>query len=141
MSEKIKMSQHNLPKPISGAGLTAAGIVILQSIIILLCEVAEYRISKVGTATGISILISVLGALYLGRKGTAWISVVTPPIVFALISIFLIILKTKFHISKLITDLVLVFGGVAYYLITATVIGWIWYFVKKRGQSLAAMQK
>jgi hypothetical protein len=124
--------QVNLPKPISGRGLTAPGVIILQTLLIGIIEYAEYHISQVGTLTGLAIMIAMLGALYLGRNGTAWVSVVTPPISFAVISLALIVSKNGVHISKFSSNFIDVFGSVAYYLIISSVIGWAWYFAKKR---------
>ena len=56
-------------KPIKGPGLTAPGIVILQTIFVLLIETFEYAIGKIGTITGLALLISIGGGIYLGRKG------------------------------------------------------------------------
>jgi hypothetical protein len=122
----------NLPKPIAGPGLTTAGVVILQSFLIIVMEFGEYHFSKVGTLTGIAIVISLLGSLYLGRDGTEWISIVNPPIVFAIFSLILIVLKNGVHISKFTVNFVSVFSGVSFYLVGATAIGWAWYFLKKR---------
>ena len=46
----------SLKSPISGPGLKAPGVVILQFLLILLVEAVEYSLTKVGLFTGISIL-------------------------------------------------------------------------------------
>ena len=131
---EIKIPQRitNPPKPISGPGLTSAGVVILQSLLIFIIEFAEYHFSKVGTLTGISIMLALLGALYLGRTGTEWLSIVTPPISFTVISLFLIIIRDGIRISKFSVGILSVYSATSLYLVGATIIGWAWYFLKKR---------
>ena len=61
-----------LPNPIKGPGLTNAGVILIQFLLILLIETFEYSISKVGIITGLAIIISVAGGIYLGREGTSF---------------------------------------------------------------------
>ena len=72
-------------KRIKGPGLTKAGIVVFQSFLIALFAAIEIFIrEKVGAVTGLSLWLAYFGAIYLGRKGTIFVSVVTPPIAFAI---------------------------------------------------------
>ena len=52
-----------LPNPIKGPGLTNAGVILIQFLLILLIETFEYSISKVGIITGLAIIISVAGGI------------------------------------------------------------------------------
>ena len=118
-----------LPKPIKGRGLTSAGVVVLQFLLILLVETIEYSATKVGIITGIAIILSVVGGFYLGRPGTTFATVVNPPIAFFISTIILIatVGGAKFHITKFSVDLVRSLGGAALYLAVATIAGWGWH--------------
>ena len=123
-----------LPKPIKGAGLTNAGVVILQFLLILLFETIEYSVGKVGIVTGISIVLAISGGFYLGRPGTSFATVVNPPIAFFISTIILIstIGGAGLHVAKFGLDLVQTLGGAAPYLVVATIAGWGWHWWSNR---------
>lgn len=126
-----------LPKPIKGAGLTNAGVVLLQFLLILLFETIEYSVGKVGIITGIAIIVASVGGFYLGRPGTSFATVVNPPIAFFITTIILIatVGGAGLHVAKFGLDLVQTLGGAAPYLVIATAAGWGWHFYKgRRGQ-------
>ncbi|MEJ0014932.1 MAG: hypothetical protein WDN07_05440 [Actinomycetota bacterium] len=56
---------RTLPKPIKGRGLTSAGIVVLQFLLILLIETIEYSATKVGIITGIAIILAIVGGFFI----------------------------------------------------------------------------
>ena len=120
---------RTLPKPIKGRGLTSAGVVVLQFLLILLVETIEYSATKVGIFTGIALILAVVGGFYLGRPGTTFATVVNPPIAFFISTIILIatVGGAKFHITKFSLDLISSLGGAAPYLGIATVAGWGWH--------------
>ncbi len=120
---------RTLPKPIKGAGLTNAGVVVLQFLLILLFETIEYSIGKVGIITGIALIVAVAGGFYLGRPGTTFASVVNPPISFFITTVVLIatVGGSGLHVTKFGLDLVTTLGGAAPYLGVATLAGWIWH--------------
>jgi len=121
---------RTLPKPIKGAGLTNAGVVILQFLLIVLAETIEYEVGKVGIITGLAIIIAVAGGFYLGRPGTSFATVVNPPIVYFFITVLLIstVGGAGLHVTKFGLDLVTTLGGAAPYLVIATAAGWAWHF-------------
>jgi len=121
-------------KPIKGPGLTAPGIVILQTIFILLIETFEYAIGKIGTITGLALLISIGGGIYLGRKGTEYVNAVNPPLafLFATILILCTLGGVGVHIARLGLDLITTLAAVAPYLLIGAVISWGNYFLKLR---------
>ena len=134
MSTEIR----TLPKPIKGRGLTSAGVVLLQFLLILLIETIEYSATKVGIITGIAIILAVVGGFYLGRPGTSFATVVTPPIAFFITTIILIatIGGAKLHITKFSVDLVRSLGGAAPYLGVATIAGWSWHlWINRKAKS------
>ena len=123
------LSSRTLPKPIKGASLTSAGVVVLQFLLILLAETLEYSLGKVGAITGISLIIAVAGGIYLGRPGTSFAAAVNPPIALFISTIILIatIGGAGLHAAKFGLDLVTSLGAAAPYLAIATVGGWGWY--------------
>lgn len=133
MSAEIR----TLPKPIKGAGLTNAGVVLLQFLFILLFETIEYSIGKVGIISGLAIIVAVAGGFYLGRPGTTFATVVNPPISFFITTVVLIatIGGSGLHVTKFGLDLVRSLGAAAPYLGVATVAGWIWHLKTVRSPS------
>lgn len=130
---------RTLPKPIKGAGLTNAGVVVLQFLVILLLETVEYQVGKVGIITGLSLFIAVAGGFYLGRPGTTFATVVNPPIAFFIASILIIatIGGAGLHLTKFGLDLVRTLGGAAPYLAIASIAGWsghIWLARKAKSE-------
>ena len=120
---------RTLPKPIKGAGLTSAGVVLLQFLLILLAETIEYSLGKIGIITGIALFAALAGGFYLGRPGTTFAAVVNPPIALFITTIILIatIGGAGLHPAKFGLDLITSLGGAAPYLAVATVAGWGWY--------------
>jgi hypothetical protein len=131
------MSTPRIPavkNPIQGPGLKAPGVVLLQFLLIFLFEAIEYSFTKVGIFTGVAILIAWAGGLKLGRSGTAFAAVVTPPLAF-LISTILIIASlggTGLSISHIGLDLISMLGAAAPFLVSGAVIGWAYYFFSSR---------
>ena len=125
---------RTLPKPIKGAGLTNAGVILLQFLLILLAETLEYEVGKVGIITGIALIIALAGGFYLGRAGTTFATVVNPPIAYFLVTVVLIstVGGAGLHVTKFGLDLVTTLGGAAPYLVVATVAGWAWHFWVQR---------
>ena len=69
---------------ISGPGLKKEGVVVLQTLFIALFTLLELWIrSGVGIVTGLVLCVSVFAGIRFGRKGTRYVSVVTPPLAFA----------------------------------------------------------
>ena len=122
------------PKPIKGAGLTNPGIVVLQFLLILVVETAEYSISKVGLVTGIAIWVAIFGGIYLGRSGTSFASAVNPPIAFFLATIIIVgtVGGSGLHLTKFGLDMVIALGGGAPYLAMGTIAAWGWHFYSIR---------
>jgi len=120
---------HTLPRPIKGLGLTSAGVVVLQFLIILLVETIEYSLGKVGIATGVALFAALGSGFYLGRPGTGFATVVNPPIALFITSIILIatIGGAGLHLAKFGLDLVTTLGGAAPYLAVGTIAGWGWH--------------
>jgi len=129
------MINMTLPvKPIKGPGLTAPGIVILQTIFILLIETFEYAIGKIGAITGLALLISIGGGIYLGRKGTEYVNAVNPPLAFLFSTILVLCTLggVGLHPARLGLDLITTLAAVAPYLLIGAAISWGYYLMKVR---------
>ena len=124
-------------KAVKGPGLKVPGVVVLQFLLIFIFEVLEYTFTKVGFFTGLAILVSYLGGLYLGRPGTSFTNAVNPPISF-LISTLLIMATiggTGFSPGKIGLELITTLSSVAPWLITGAVIAWAAHFALLRKYS------
>lgn len=130
----IREGGRTLPKPIKGAGLTNAGVVVLQFLLILLAETIEYSLGKIGAITGVALIAAVVGAIYLGRPATSFASAANPPIALFISTIILIatIGGAGLHFARFGLDLVQSLGGAAPYLVIATLGGWGWHLYYQR---------
>jgi hypothetical protein len=114
---------------ISGPGLKKQGVVVLQTLFIALFTLLELWIrSGVGIVTGIVICIAVFGGVRFGRTGTRYVSVVTPPLAFAVTVLISVILANGIQISRLGIDFIAALASVAPYLIISALYGWFMYF-------------
>jgi hypothetical protein len=120
---------------IQGPGLTKPGVTILQALWIALLMAVEIAFrGNVGFITGIGIWIAFAGGIHLGRNGTVFTAVVTPPIAFAVTIILLLptLGGSTFRISRFALDLVSGLAGIAPFLVTGALIGWVIYFARER---------
>ena len=126
---------NKLPKgPIKGPGLTVPGVVILQFLVIFLAELFEFKFSKVGIITGLAILIAFGGALYLGRDGTSFAAVVTPPIAFFIATLILIatVDGSELHLSKIGLTLITTLSRTAPFLVIGSLLSWAIHLLNSR---------
>jgi hypothetical protein len=86
---------------ITGPGLKKQGVVVLQTLFIALFTLLELWIrSGVGIVTGVVLCVAVFGGVRLGRTGTRYVSVVTPPLAFAGTILVSVILSSGIKIVK-----------------------------------------
>jgi hypothetical protein len=127
------MSTTTATKPlIQGPGLKAPGIVVMQFIFIALFTLIElvFR-SGVGIVTGIAICAALYGGLRFGRPGTTYVSVVTPPIAFAVSLFALTLIFDGFKPSRVGIDVIAGLASEAPFLIISALYGWFIYFNEK----------
>ncbi len=137
------MNSRSARKALPGPGLTAPGVLILQTLLILIVETGEYALGKIGTLTGLALLLAIGGGIYLGRTGTAFITAVAPPLalLFATILVLCTVGGVGLHLARLGLDLVTTLAALAPYLATGAVISWGNYALKSRAtlkKSIAA---
>ena len=114
---------------ITGPGLKKQGVVVLQTLFIALFTLLELWIrSGVGIVTGVVLCVAVFAGVRLGRTGTRYVSVVTPPLAFAGTILVSVILSSGIKISQIGIDFVAALASVAPYLIISALYGWFMYF-------------
>ena len=121
------MSNLQVNKPIKGPGLTKAGVAVLQFLVIFLFGAIELFFRN-------SYGIAFFGGTYLGRKGTAYVNAVAPPISLLITSILLMptLGGGSFKPTKLLLDLIAGLAAVSFYLLTGAAISWFIWFKKER---------
>jgi hypothetical protein len=117
---------------ISGPGLKKEGVVVLQTLFIALFTLLELWIrSGVGIITGLVLCASVYAGIRFGRKGTRYVSVVTPPLAFAATVFIYAITSHGISISRVGIDFVAGLASVAPFLIISALYGWFMFFNEK----------
>lgn len=143
MRANVDISRIDPKNRIQGPGLTKPGVVILQFLFIALAMAIEILFrGNVGLITGIALWISFAGGIYLGRKGTIFTSVVTPPLAFALWIILLLptLGGSTLRISRFAIDLVSGLAGIAPFLVTGSIAGWVIYFAREKSRDKSAKE-
>jgi len=127
---------------IQGPGLKKPGIVVLQTIFIGLFVFIEMTIrTGVGILTGIAICVALFGSLRLGRPGTTYVSVVTPPLAFAGSALLITMILDGFKPSRVGIDFIASLASVAPYLMIAAVYGWFVYLNQKAKSKPSKLRK
>jgi len=127
------MSQDATNKlTITGPGLKKEGVVVLQTLFIALFTLLELWIrSGVGVVSGLVIALALFGGVRLGRPGTRYVSVVTPPLAFAATVFIYAIASHGISISRVGIDFVAALASVAPFLILSALYGWFMYLNEK----------
>ena len=120
---------------IKGPGLTKAGVAVLQFLLIFIFAAIEllFRHSY-GIITGLALWIAFFGGTYLGRKGTAYVNAVAPPISLLITSVLLMptIGGGSLKPTKFLLDLIAGLSAVAFYLLSGAAIAWFIWYKKER---------
>ncbi len=125
-------SPNNTKVAIKDRGLKKQGIVALQIIFIGFSSFLETWIrGGVGVITGVIICAVLYGGLRFGRPGTAYVSVVTPPLAFAATAFLSILLLDGFRPARVGIDFIAALASVAPFLIISALYGWFIYFNRR----------
>jgi len=117
---------------ITGPGLKKEGVVVLQTLFIALFTLLELWIrSGVGVVSGLVIALALFGGVRLGRPGTRYVSVVTPPLAFAATVFSFAIASHGISISRVGIDFVAALASVAPFLILSALYGWFMFLNEK----------
>jgi hypothetical protein len=127
------MSTAATTKPIiKGPGLKKEGVVVLQTFFIAFFAGIELLIrSGAGIVSGLIVCVVLYGGLRFGRKGTTYVSVVTPPLAFAATVLLYLILTVGLKPSRLVLDFIASLAGIAPYLAVSAIYGWFVFLNEK----------
>ena len=118
---------------LAGPGLKKQGIVVLQGFLIGLFTFIELTLrSGVGILTGLALLVAFFGGIRFGRPGTTYVAVVTPPLAFAAIAGFWILILDGFRPSRVGIDFIAALASEAPFLIIGALYGWYVFFDAKK---------
>ena len=122
-----------LKKPeISGPGLKKEGIVVLQTFFIAIFTLAELAIRVgAGFLSGFVLIVVTYGGVAYGRKGTRYVTAVTPPLAYAATVFAYTILTDGVKISRVGVDFIASLASVAPFLLIASAYGWYQFFNEK----------
>jgi len=127
----MSTTMQSKPK-ISGPGLKKEGVVVLQTLFIALFAGLELLIrSGAGIVSGLIICVVLYGGIRFGRKGTTYVSVVTPPLAYAATVLLYLILSVGFKPSRLGIDFVASLASIAPYLLVSALYGWFVFLNEK----------
>ena len=117
---------------IQGPGLKKEGVVVLQTLFIFLFSFLEVIFRHgTGALTGVVICLVTFGAIRFGRKGTRYVSVVTPPLSLAGSVLAIAIITDGFSPSRIGVDVLSNIASQAPFLIAMSLYGWFMYFNEK----------
>ena len=127
----MSTTAQGLPK-ITGPGLKKEGVVVLQSFFIALLSGIELLIrSGAGIVSGVILCLVLFGGIRFGRKGTTYVSVVTPPLAYAATVLLYLILSVGFKPSRLGIDFIASLASIAPYLMVSALYGWFVFLNEK----------
>lgn len=122
-----------IKKPtITGPGLKKQGVVVLQSFFILIFTWLEMWIRDgAGILSGLIICLVTYGGVAYGRKGTRYVSAVTPPLAYAATTMMYVLLSDGLHPSRIGIDFIASLASVAPFLLISALYGWYMFLNEK----------
>ena len=126
---------------IQGRGLTSPGIVALYILGLLIAQTFENFISgEPGRITGIALIALFAIAIKLGRSGTLFTAVVTPPLALTGTLLFATILSKGLAVTSLLIAIISNLARMAPWLLLTAVISWGYFFVAERRNAISGQQ-
>jgi hypothetical protein len=126
---------------IQGRGLTSPGIVVLYFLGLLLIQTLENFISgQPGRLTGIVLLALFFAAIKLGRKGTLFTAVVTPPLALSTTVLLATLLSKGFGLTGLLVGILSNLARLAPWLLLTAIVSWSYFFISERRQTNSSRQ-
>lgn len=122
-----------LKKPtLTGPGLKKQGIVVLQSFFIFVLVWLEMWIrGGAGILSGLVICLVTYGGVAYGRKGTRYVSAVTPPLAYAATTLIYTIVSDGLRPSRVGIDFIASLASVAPFLLISALYGWFMFLNEK----------
>lgn len=133
---------HVAGRPIiQGRGLTSPGIIALYILGLFLIQTIENFISgQPGRLTGIVLLLLFVAAVRLGRTGTIFTAVVTPPLALTGTLLFATIVSKGFALTSLLVALVSNLARLAPWLLLTALVSWGYFFIAQRRSATSSQQ-
>lgn len=126
---------------IQGRGLTSPGIVLLYIVGLLIVQTIENFLSgQPGRITGIVLLALFFAAIKLGRVGTLFTAVVTPPLALTGTLLFATILSKGLGLTSLLVAIVSNLARLAPWLLLTAIVSWGYFFFTERRKTTSNPQ-
>lgn len=126
---------------IQGRGLTSPGIVVLYFLGLLFIQTLENFLSgQPGRLTGIFLLALFFAAIKLGRKGTLFTAVVTPPLALSTTVLLATLLSKGFGLTGLLVGILSNLARLAPWLLLTALVSWSYFFFNERRQAISSRQ-
>lgn len=126
--KKVALKKPTIPGP----GLKKQGIVFLQSFFIALFTLAELAIrGGAGFLSGFVLIVVTYGGVAYGRKGTRYVTAVTPPLAYAATTLVYTIATDGLKISRVGVDFIASLASVAPFMLIAAAYGWFQFLNEK----------
>ena len=124
---------------IQGRGLTSPGIVVLYFLGLLFIQTLENFLSgQPGRLTGIFLLALFFAAIKLGRKGTLFTAVVTPPLALSTTVLLSTLLSKGFGLTGLLVGILSNLARLAPWLLLTALVSWSYFFINERRQAISS---
>lgn len=122
-----------MKKPaLTGPGLKKQGVVVLQSFFIFIFVWLEMWIrGGAGILSGLIVCLVTYGGVAYGRKGTRYVSAVTPPLAYAATTFIYTIVSDGLRPSRVGIDFIASLASVAPFLLISALYSWFMYFNEK----------
>ena len=117
---------------ITGPGLKKQGVVVLQSFFIFVFVWLELWIrGGAGILSGLILCLVTYGGVAYGRKGTRYVSAVTPPLAYAATTLIYTLLSDGLRPSRVGIDFIASLASVAPFLLISALYGWFMFLNEK----------
>ena len=122
-----------IKKPaITGPGLKKQGVVVLQSFFIFIFVWLELWIrGGAGILSGLILCLVTYGGVAYGRKGTRYVSAVTPPLAYAATTFIYTIVSDGIRQSRVCIEFIASLASVAPFLLISALYGWYMFLNEK----------
>lgn len=126
---------------IQGRGLTSPGIVALYILGLGIVQGVENFISgQPGRVTGIALLALFFTATKLGRQGTLFTAVVTPPLALTGTLLIATIFSKGLALTSLLVAIVSNLARMAPWLLVTALVSWGYFFIAERRKVISSQQ-
>jgi len=122
-----------IKKPtITGPGLKKQGVVVLQSFFIFIFVWLELWVrGGAGILSGLIICLVTYGGVAYGRRGTRYVSAVTPPLAYAATTLIYTIVSDGLRPSRVGIDFIASLASVAPFLLISALYSWYMFLNEK----------